>query len=99
MVTPSFSPTPQTGRRAGFTLIELLIVIAIIAVLASILLSVMSSAQNRARKVECTNDIRNIKTAMIAYYGDYHKYPLTSDQVTQASNGGQDAVYGVPGGT
>ena len=91
-------PAPPTGKRSGFTLLELLVVIAIISVLAGILLPVIGNVQNRARKVQCINDMQNVKTAMVAYYGDYRKYPLTT---TQAPDGAAvtDQVYGDPGGT
>ena len=90
--------SPRTGRRAAFTLIELLIVIAIIAVLAGLLLSVVGKVQDRAHKVQCINDMRNVKTAMISYYGDYHKYPMTAGQEYYATTQSQDTTFGDPGG-
>ncbi len=89
---PSFAS--RTRNRTGFTLIELLVVIVIIAVLASIALPSFSAAQNRARKVQAVNDLRNTKTAIFTYYGDYHKYPIPTAQIGVA-----DIAYGVPGGT
>jgi prepilin-type N-terminal cleavage/methylation domain-containing protein/prepilin-type processing-associated H-X9-DG protein len=64
-----------SARRAGFTLVELMTVVAIIGVLMSLMLAAVQATREVARKMSCSNNVRNQLAALQEYHAAQQRFP------------------------
>jgi prepilin-type N-terminal cleavage/methylation domain-containing protein len=81
----------------AFTLVELLVVIAIIGVLVGLLLPAVQAAREAARRMSCSNNVKQLALATLNYESAYRRLPPGVAIDYSAPSSANNAGWGVHG--
>ena len=92
MSVPKILPKPRLSRNA-FTLVELLVVIAIIGVLVGLLLPAVQAAREAARRMSCSNNMKQIGLGLHMHHDTMNRFPSQRDNAKAPVPVAQQSFY------
>jgi prepilin-type N-terminal cleavage/methylation domain-containing protein/prepilin-type processing-associated H-X9-DG protein len=85
----------RNGRHtAAFTLVELLVVMAVVGVLVALLLPAVQQAREAARRMNCTNNLKQLGLALHSYHDALRRFPPAYVTNPNANGSAFGVTYG-----